>query len=1539
MTQNIVFDITLDSDDLQKRITQAFNAMSEAQQKAITSFDRINAKTAAQAKEVEKLKERENQLLQARVRAQDPKLVESLNKELAKTQATLKGLGSVTLFDGASIRKALSDLNVLQNKAAETRAQLTRTGVEKLDATQRAEVDIDLSDALKEIERLKTEIKSIDGDDLEAAIRGSLSEFAQLNDETRAFALNLTRASDSGKQLADELQAIDRIAKGTGKSAKSIGDAIEDAQKPMQTLRNIGEAIRNTFIGAFAVELFQNFSQGLNQLVADFQKLDSQVQLLFDQTADKSIEATSRIQALSETTDESTDNILRAVNAFAQTFELPISKALSLVEQGFAQGANASQEFLDVLREYPEDFKRAGLSAEQFIKLNTLQSTKGIFSDRLADSVREVDIRINEARSGTGRLLEAVKLLGTDFSKTFKEQLKDPTFETIEAVKVLFDEVKRQNKDINKGEFLALAFGIGGEETKRAINLIADFEKETIKINETFVSTLEATKQAKQAQNEFAASIAPVVTQFKLLAIEGQGFIFGAGKQFIEFAKESPELLTAVAGAVALNTFNVTLFAQRTIALATAQSAATVTTGLLTRAQQALNNAIRTNPLGLLLSAVGFLAVGLKELYDRNETFRKSVDALGAGISKAFAPVIAFVGRVVDAFGEFAERARLAERVSTFLATVINNNIAVFSFFGEILFTVGKALASFLFYIPKLIIGTQAFASAIEQAGRFFTGLFQVIQAIPPGLAGVLNALVKFASQSGLIFSLIAQSAREAFSGITSGNFLNFDRAKALLTAAVDNFTNIGSTLSKAFNEGYDEYLKENPLIATPTVDKEQTKKEVLDAVGPLSPAQKALDDNPLEIQARITLAGGEETAAGLQKQFEAERAALIKSEDFKRLIREGKKKEADAVLFDLEKSFLEKVLALDIENQTKINDARAKSLDAAQRNEEIALLERLKKGEITQFQFAQAEIELRNKFNAQRLSNEFDAIRAIDKINADAAEKEKEAARLKFKDEKALNIQLEKIDKELAEKRLALTTAFNEKADANTRERTQKDIDEAKRLEELRLSVSQEGFDARQTFLNETAERGNKAIIKAFDLLDELIKGKETKAARERIAIIQEGYNKQIELINEATGTTENIVSKSAININEITVEASDKRVQAIVEGYQRQISEIDRIEKDEIEKAKGNQEIITEAQKKAINARVNAKTAAAKKLKAIDDEGIKGEEIRVNLQDNIFERLAKLSRKSVESTKTDEEKKQELIKLTFDLAAQTAQNTAQLIGKLLENQDAAAQRIIDGQIEASEKAIAARQKELDFLNSAEDKARGEDRRRIKEKQRDIDAQILAEQNKIKALEEQKKKADERAAKRKKAIALAEVAISTAAGIVEAVRAYSGLGPAGAPLLATAIGLIVAVGATQAALIAATPLAKGTLSVEGGEPGKDSVPALLMPGEAVIPTKQAQKYRPVLEAIMKDKIKINPSFDIEAIRPVNATINHDAIMRTIKPQTEKEVDIEGLLDKFSKELGKQQVLNFNLDKRGFSASVISEHTETEVVNKKYSTH
>lgn len=76
------------------------------------------------------------------------------------------------------------------------------------------------------------------------------------------------------------------------------------------------------------------------------------------------------------------------------------------------------------------------------------------------------------------------------------------------------------------------------------------------------------------------------------------------------------------------------------------------------------------------------------------------------------------------------------------------------------------------------------------------------------------------------------------------------------------------------------------------------------------------------------------------------------------------------------------------------------------------------------------------------------------------------------------------------------------------------------------------------------------------------------------------------------------------------------------------------------------------------------------------------------------------------------------------------------------------------------------------------------------------------------------------------------------------------------APIVAAAAAATAATAAELNVIkIASSPLqiqgfAKGTLNVQGGIKGKDSVPALLMPGEAVISTSTNKQYSPTMNAI-----------------------------------------------------------------------------------------
>jgi hypothetical protein len=117
--------------------------------------------------------------------------------------------------------------------------------------------------------------------------------------------------------------------------------------------------------------------------------------------------------------------------------------------------------------------------------------------------------------------------------------------------------------------------------------------------------------------------------------------------------------------------------------------------------------------------------------------------------------------------------------------------------------------------------------------------------------------------------------------------------------------------------------------------------------------------------------------------------------------------------------------------------------------------------------------------------------------------------------------------------------------------------------------------------------------------------------------------------------------------------------------------------------------------------------------------------------------------------------------------------------------------------------------------------------------------------QERLRAIKRKEWEANRRAA-------LATAAIGVAQGVVNALTIQP------ASLIPFAIALAATVGAVQIAAIASQKppqFAKGTLSVPGIDMGRDSVHAILQPGEAVIPTKTNRAYHPTIKAIYEKKI------------------------------------------------------------------------------------
>lgn len=170
---------------------------------------------------------------------------------------------------------------------------------------------------------------------------------------------------------------------------------------------------------------------------------------------------TAQVQAISDTFKEEVNPILIATNALAKGMDIPFTQATKAMEEGFINGLNANNEFLDTVREYSPLMKEAGLTTTQFMNLIQTSVNQGIFSDKGIDVIKEANIRIREMTPATAKAIDAMGLS----SRELQKGLQDGSLTTIDVIQKVSKQMGTLPPAGDKvGAALADIFGGPGED-------------------------------------------------------------------------------------------------------------------------------------------------------------------------------------------------------------------------------------------------------------------------------------------------------------------------------------------------------------------------------------------------------------------------------------------------------------------------------------------------------------------------------------------------------------------------------------------------------------------------------------------------------------------------------------------------------------------------------------------------------------------------------------------------------------------------------------------------------------------------------------------------------------------------------------------------------------------------------------------------------------------------------------------------------------------------------------------------------------------
>ena len=193
----------------------------------------------------------------------------------------------------------------------------------------------------------------------------------------------------------------------------------------------------NISLGAIGVALtaFSAISEifaTINQTVEETRRLSQQVSNFTQATGSTLQSFVSQSKAIATTYQKDVNEIIVAANTASKELGVTFPEALNLIEVGFRKGADAQGQFLDGLREYPAQFRDAGLSAEDFIKVSIAAANEGIYSDKGLDVVKEFSLRIREQTKASRDALE--NAFGKQFTNDLFNNLNNGTLTAGQAL-------------------------------------------------------------------------------------------------------------------------------------------------------------------------------------------------------------------------------------------------------------------------------------------------------------------------------------------------------------------------------------------------------------------------------------------------------------------------------------------------------------------------------------------------------------------------------------------------------------------------------------------------------------------------------------------------------------------------------------------------------------------------------------------------------------------------------------------------------------------------------------------------------------------------------------------------------------------------------------------------------------------------------------------------------------------------------------------------------------------------------------------------
>jgi hypothetical protein len=455
-----------------------------------------------------------------------------------------------------------------------------------------------------------------------------------LNAELR----NLTIGTEEYRKKAEQLTGVNKIYSEQQKKIKGVGQEIKTSTGFFDKMKSGVASLAGPMLALFAVGQVVEWTKELWNSIEATNKLRQEVAQMTGLSGQELDNLTVKISALAKTSGAEQKDLMQASNAFAKQMGISHDAAFKLIEKGFYNGANANGDFLEKLKEYPVQFKNAGYSAEDAIKIMTQEVKGGILSDKLSDSIKEMGLSLMEMTKAQKDALNLA--FGEKFTTDLTAGLNSGELSVKDAYGKIKEEGQKlglstqQIATITADVFKGAGEDVGGyQEIVKQLDAAMLLNLDTLdEYGQQQKALNEATQESEKALNELSKTFTGSGTSANIFLQKGLTFLYSALGKGVE-----------IFGAI---TDKGEVFFKKLYDIGKSLGLVSEETDSMGAAMQVVE-AIMTyavQNLALLLEGLIWLADGFKSAYESGGVFKTVVDTVIDSVKS----LVGFIGDAIS---------------------------------------------------------------------------------------------------------------------------------------------------------------------------------------------------------------------------------------------------------------------------------------------------------------------------------------------------------------------------------------------------------------------------------------------------------------------------------------------------------------------------------------------------------------------------------------------------------------------------------------------------------------------------------------------------------------------------------------------------------------------------------------------------------------------------------------------------------------------------------------------------------------------------